>query len=119
MRFKIDENLPEALVTSLTQHGHDACTVRQQQLNGRPDVELGAMCRSERRTIITLDLDFSDITAFPPEEYAGIIVLRLRSQSKAHIVSVFQSVLPLPKRGTVGRSSLDRGKHRIRVWHRW
>ena len=44
---------------------------------------------------MTLDLDFSDITAFPPEEDSGIVVLRVRSQSRAHIISVFQSLLPL------------------------
>src|SRR5215203_4585239 len=95
MRFKIDENLPDALVTLLTAEGHDVCTARQQTLNGRPDLDLAAACRTERRAIITLDLDFSDITAFPPEEYSGIIVLRVRSQSKPQILSVFRAVLPL------------------------
>jgi predicted nuclease of predicted toxin-antitoxin system len=119
MQFKIDENLPDALVALLGGKGHDACTARQQTLNGRPDIELAAACRSERRAIVTLDLDFSDITAFPPEEYAGIIVLRVRSQSKPHIVAVFQSVLPLLDTEPLDGYLWIVEEHRVRVWNRW
>jgi predicted nuclease of predicted toxin-antitoxin system len=118
MRFKIDENLPDALVGLLAGQGHDACTARQQTLNGRPDTDLAAACRSERRTIVTLDLDFSDIMAFPPEEYSGIIVLRLRSQSRPHIVSVFESVLPLLVTEPLDGHLWIVEEHRVRVWRR-
>jgi predicted nuclease of predicted toxin-antitoxin system len=119
MQFKIDENLPDAIVALLAADGHDVCTVRAQTLNGRPDVELAAACKSERRAIVTLDLDFADITAFPPEEYAGIIVLRVRSQSKAHIVDVFESVLPLLVKEPLDGYLWIVEEHRVRVWNRW
>jgi predicted nuclease of predicted toxin-antitoxin system len=118
MRFKIDENLPDALVALLAGQGHDACTARQQTLNGRPDADLAAACRSERRTIVTLDLDFSDIMAFPPEEYSGIIVLRLRSQSRPHVVAVFESVLPLLATEPLDGHLWIVEEHRVRVWRR-
>jgi arsenate reductase-like glutaredoxin family protein len=35
----------------LSGQGHDAVTVRQQTLNGRPDVEVAAACKSERRAL--------------------------------------------------------------------
>jgi Domain of unknown function (DUF5615) len=35
MKFKIDENLPDALVALLSGYGHDAMTARQETLNGR------------------------------------------------------------------------------------
>jgi predicted nuclease of predicted toxin-antitoxin system len=118
MRFKIDENLPDALVALLTESGYDACTARQESLHGRPDLELAAACRSEKRTIITLDLDFSDITMFPPEEYSGIVVLRVRRQDRPHILSVVRSMLPLfetePLQGHLWIVEEDR----VRVWHR-
>jgi predicted nuclease of predicted toxin-antitoxin system len=41
--------------------------------------------RSENR--ITLDLDFSNIRAYTPDEYAGIIVLRLKTQDKPTVLS--------------------------------
>lgn len=119
MRFKIDENLPDELVTVLQQKGYDACTARDEKLNGRPDVELAAACKSERRTIVTLDLDFSDITAFPPEEYAGIMVLRVRSQSKPHVLSVFTALLPLFETEPLDRKLWIVEEDRVRVWYRW
>lgn len=119
MQFKIDENLPDALVALLEEHGHDACTARQQRLNGHPDMDLAIACRTERRAIVTLDLDFSDITAFPPEEYAGIIVLRVRSQSKPHILSIFRDVLPLLETEPLNGHLWIVEENRVRVWHRW
>ena len=119
MRFKIDENLPDTLVSLLAENGHDACTARQQTLNGRPDRDLAATCKTERRVIITLDLDFSDITAFPPEEYAGIIVLRVRSQSRPNILSVFRAMLPLLETERLEGHLWIVEENRVRVWHRW
>jgi len=119
MQFKIDENLPDALIALLAENGHDACTARQQTLNGRPDVDLAAACRSERRAIVTLDLDFSDITAFPPEEYSGIIVLRVRSQSRPHVISIFAAVLPLLDTEPLEGHLWIVEESRVRVWRRW
>ena len=119
MRFKIDENLPDELAALLREKGHDASTARDESLNGRPDLDLAAVCRSERRTIVTLDLDFSDITAFPPEEYAGIIVLRVRSQSKAHVLSVFKALLPIFETEPLDKKLWIVEEDRVRVWYRW
>lgn len=35
------------------------------------------VCRAERRVMVTLDLDFSNVLRFPPGLYAGIAVLRV------------------------------------------
>lgn len=119
MRFKIDENLPDELATLLEGKGHEACTARGESLNGRPDLELAAAGRRERRTIVTLDLDFSDIIAFPPEHYAGIIVLRVCSQSKAHVLSVFTALLPLFETEPLDKKLWIVEEDRVRVWYRW
>lgn len=34
-------------------------------------------------------------TNYPPEEYHGLIVLRLRRQDKAHVVGVIEQLLPM------------------------
>lgn len=55
-----------------------------------------------RRAIVTLDLDFADIRAYPPSDYAGIIVLRLARLDKLRILAVLKRLLtvmeqqPLP-----------------------
>ncbi len=66
MRFKTDENIPLEAVDLLRAAGHDARSVFDESLAGRPDGKIASICREERRTLITLDTDFSDIRTYPP-----------------------------------------------------
>lgn len=95
MQFKIDENLPLDLASLLTESGHDATTVHTENLVGSHDAALIRQCQAEKRALITLDLDFADIRAYPPQKFAGLIVLRLRQQDKIHVLDIFRQVLGL------------------------
>jgi predicted nuclease of predicted toxin-antitoxin system len=119
MRFKIDENLPDALVALLSSAGHEATTTREEGLNGRPDAEVAGRCMAERKAVITLDTDFSDITAYPPEAYAGIIVLRLRDQQRDRVLHAFRRVLPLLETEPLDAHLWIVEETRIRIWNRW
>ena len=101
MRFKLDENLPPESSTLLQNNGYDALTVWDQSLQGRPDAKIASVCQEERRALITLDLDFADIRAYPPNQYSGLIVMRLSSQSRTHVLRVLQGLLPIIKRETI------------------
>jgi hypothetical protein len=46
-------------------------------MGGQSDSKIGDIVCAEKRALITLDLDFADIRSYPPEQYAGLIVLRL------------------------------------------
>jgi predicted nuclease of predicted toxin-antitoxin system len=98
MRFKIDENLHPELAGFLRQEGHDALTVWDQGLRGRPDTDLALVCQSERRALITLDAGFADIRTYPPENFTGLVVLRLADQSRRSVLAVFPRVLDLLNR---------------------
>lgn len=93
MKFKIDENLPIEIAKLLIERGHDAKTVNEQQLKGTNDSVLINLCKQENRALVTLDTDFSNISEYPPIEYAGIMVLRLGSQVKQHVINVFQQII--------------------------
>ena len=95
MQFKIDENLPIEIAELLINAGHNAKTLNDQQLQGAKDPVLIDVCRSEHRVLVTLDMDFSDIRSYPPEEFSGIIVLRVRIQAKHHVIKVFRNIIPL------------------------
>ena len=97
MRFKIDENLHPDAAEFLRRQGHDALTVWDESLRGMSDEYLARTCRSERRALLTFDLGFADIRAYPPEEYAGLIVLRLGYQSRVHAMNLLPRVLQLLK----------------------
>ena len=103
MLFKIDENLPIELAELLSGFGHDAKTINDQHLQGVDDPVLIEKCSNEKRIIVTLDIDFSDIRAYPPQDHEGIIVLRVGNQSKRHVLKVFQDILPL-----IGREPIKR-----------
>lgn len=77
MRLKLDENLGTLGMELLRQAGHEVVTVAGQGLCSATDSALIAACRSERRCIVTLDLDFGNPLLFRPPDYAGIAVLRL------------------------------------------
>ena len=93
MRFKIDENLPANLAELLRQGGHDAVSAVAQNLGGARDFELASACRRERRVIVTLDKDFCDVRDYPPDQYWGIVVIRLRRQGIRQIQRAIERLL--------------------------
>lgn len=95
MHFKIDEILPIETAELLIKAGHDAKTVNEQQLKGAKDPVLIDLCKSENRVLVSLDIDFSDIRAYLPQEFSGIIVLRVGSQAKKHVMKVFRRIVSL------------------------
>lgn len=103
MRFKVDENLPLEAAEALRQAGHDAATVLEQMYGGSPDAQLADLCQREGRILVTLDMDFADIRAYPPAEFPGLIVLRLRQQDKPHALEVLTRLIKL-----LGQEQLDR-----------
>jgi predicted nuclease of predicted toxin-antitoxin system len=95
VRFKVDENLPIEIAELLRASGHDAVTVLEQHHGGSPDAELALLCQAENRVLVTLDMDFADIRAYPPSAFPGFVVLRLGHQDKPHVLSVFTRALAL------------------------
>jgi predicted nuclease of predicted toxin-antitoxin system len=88
MRFKLDENLPQRVEPALRALGHDVETAFSEGLAGADDPTLLAACVAEDRVLITLDLDFSDIRAYPPSGHRGVWVLRPATQTFANVLFV-------------------------------
>ena len=76
LRFKLDENLPRRIESALRDLGHDVETALSEGLAGASDPDLLAACIAEHRVLVTLDLDFADIRAYPPGSHRGVWVLR-------------------------------------------
>ncbi|HJS74303.1 MAG TPA: DUF5615 family PIN-like protein [Vicinamibacteria bacterium] len=93
MKFKVDEHLPIELADLLKQAGHDAVTVHDERLGGAKDDELAPVCQREGRAFVTFDRGFSDIRSYPPSEYPGLVVFRLKSQDKPHVLKVCERLL--------------------------
>ncbi len=103
MKLKIDENLPKECAEFLSRSGWEADTVADERLTGAEDAAIAGASRAEERVLVTLDLDFANIRAYPPSEYAGIIVLRSKRQDKHSVLALVHSVaLVLANRAPAG-----------------
>ena len=77
MKFKLDENFGTRTREIFRAAGHNAQTVRDEGLQGCSDQYLYEVCCTEKRCLVTLDLDFADVMRFPPTEANGIVVIRI------------------------------------------
>lgn len=98
MKFKLDENLSVEVAKLIKSYHHDVPTVFDEKLNGQPDAEIFKKCIGEARCLITLDLDFADVTRFNPKKNHGIIVIRLpKNSSHSYLISMIKQTLEAVK----------------------
>jgi predicted nuclease of predicted toxin-antitoxin system len=77
MKFKLDENFGRRTLHLFLSAGHDVQTTSDENMQGCSDRHLYEVCVNESRCLVTMDLDFSDVTRFPPDQSAGIAVVRI------------------------------------------
>ena len=77
MKIKLDENLGDRGAEILRAAGYSVTTVVEEGLSSASDDRLIEVCRSERKCLVTLDLDFGNPLRFDPSRHFGIVVLRL------------------------------------------
>ena len=94
MKFKVDENLPTEYAPILREAGFEADTVSDEKLSGAGDSVLSERCRAEERVLMTLDLDFANVQAYPPKSHPGIVVFRYKSQDKPTLVALLKRLVP-------------------------
>ena len=115
MKFKIDENLPVEFAEVLQSEGWDAVTVLDEEMSGASDMDIFAICSTESRALISLDMDFTDIRLYPPLESPGILVFRIQPQDKEHLLDVLKKIIPLMKEKDLTRSLWIVEEDRIRI----
>ena len=115
MRFKTDENLPQQAAELLRTAGFDAMSVYDQDLGGEIDGNLIEICGAEDRVMVTLDLDFADIRAYPPSQHQGIIVLRLKRQDKVSVLELLKRLVELLKDGSAENQLWIVDEKRVRI----
>jgi predicted nuclease of predicted toxin-antitoxin system len=97
LNFKIDENLPAECAALLREAGFGADTVAEENLAGADDSAIARSVRAEGRVLITLDLDFANIRAYPPSAQPGIIALRLKRQDKRAVIGLVRRIISAMK----------------------
>ena len=115
MKLKLDENVGSRGVELFRGAGHDISTVAQQGLCSASDKRLLEVCLSEKRCLVTLDLEFGNPLIFRPEDYSGIAVLRLPPSPTPHDLfdAVNTLIVGLARKEIEGRLwIIQRGKIR-------
>ena len=79
-RFLIDEDMPRSLAQHLRFAGLKAEDVRDVGLRGAPDSKVFAYAQSHGLALISADLGFSNLLAFPLGTHAGILVIRIPNE---------------------------------------
>ncbi len=97
MKIKIDENLPASLVPILFKLGHDAETVPQEGMAGKPDDQIWKEVKKAGRFLITQDLDFSDMRQFAPGNHHGVLLVRLREPGRLALINRIRALFEVEK----------------------
>jgi predicted nuclease of predicted toxin-antitoxin system len=79
MKLKLDENLSRHLKPLVTALQHDVTTAAEEGLLSKSDVVVATAAREKGRMLLTLDVEFGNLTKYPPGSHPGIIVFRPRS----------------------------------------
>jgi predicted nuclease of predicted toxin-antitoxin system len=93
LKFKIDQNLPGECAVLLREAGFEADTVDDEGLSGAEDCDIAEHTRSDGLALLTLDLGFSDIRTYPPQQYSGIVVLRSKAQDMITLTSMLRRLI--------------------------
>jgi predicted nuclease of predicted toxin-antitoxin system len=116
VRIKLDENLGERGRQLFSTAGHEVATVGDQGLAGAVDRRVIEVCGAERRCLVTLDLDFSNPFVFPPEQYAGIAVLRPRRLTPDDLYATVETLIAALGQGAIEGKLWTVERHRIREY---
>jgi predicted nuclease of predicted toxin-antitoxin system len=115
VKFKVDENLPDELSQLFHDAGWDSFTIEQQQLGGAIDPHIAEVCAAEARILVTFDRGFSNIRAYSSINIPGIIVFRLKSQDKRHVLAISAQLIEALKQRALQREIWIVHETRIRA----
>lgn len=98
MKFLLDANLPRSAANVLRDLGYEIEDVRDVLLGGADDAVVAARAKAGRWIRVTRDFDFADIRNYPPQDYAGIVVLELPDDAiAAQVNQVLKSFASKPE----------------------
>lgn len=118
LRFLADQCVPLQIVFSLRQNSHDVIILRDVLPVRSVDPIVIAKAQELNRILLSLNGDFSDIVAYPPANYQGIVAIQLHNHPEIipdlmDRLNAFLAIHPDPK-DFVGRLIIAE-VHRIRV----
>jgi predicted nuclease of predicted toxin-antitoxin system len=93
MTFLADMGISQSTVKWLRQQGYDTVHVRDLNMHRSSDDEIIEKARTDKRTVLTCNLDFGDIMAVSKTKAPSIVLFRLEDSSPSHINARLAQVL--------------------------
>lgn len=86
MRFLVDADLPRRTAPLIVALGYEAIDVRDVGLRCASDQDIAAYAQLHQLCLISGDFGFADIRNYPPQHYAGFIILQLPKHATEQII---------------------------------
>lgn len=93
LRFLADMGVSWRVVEWLRSNAYDAKHLREEGLQRLSDQDIFTKANSERRVVLTFDLDFSEIASLSSGMTVSVIVFRLRNTRTSHLIERLSSTL--------------------------
>lgn len=87
MKFLLAANMPRSAASVLQGLGHQVEDVRDVLPKVADDATVVALAQSGQLVFVTRDFGFADIRNYPPNDFAGIIVLKIPDNAMASQVN--------------------------------
>lgn len=116
MKILTDECVYRVTSDLLRRAGHDITTAQDAFLSGKPDDQVLADASNRKAILLTNDMHFSNILVFPPAEYQGIIVLKIRPRNQEKVHALLLSLLKSTPQSKIQGALIivDQNKYRMR-----
>jgi predicted nuclease of predicted toxin-antitoxin system len=117
MKFLADMGISTSTVLWLRNLGHDVTHVRELSMERASDGMILDRASTEKRAVLTCDLDFGDIMASLAEDHPTIILIRMRDQTPANVNRRLKQVLEESSTAITKGAIIivEASRHRVRL----
>ena len=114
LQLLADECVYKATTSFLLDLGYDVITVQSLGLASTDDDVIIDTALSLGRVLLTRDIDFSNILLYPPAQYLGIVVLKMKPVTTPAVHQVLQQALTQVQDLKGALLVVDKNKFRVR-----
>lgn len=93
MSILLDHCVPRKCLHLLTSWGYDAHVMTEYIAADSGDADVLRLAQKLDAVLLTVDLDFSSILNYPPEDYPGLIVMRYEARDENALTATLQQAL--------------------------
>jgi predicted nuclease of predicted toxin-antitoxin system len=115
MTLLVDQCVPRKFLKLLIVWGYTASLVQDHISHNSDDSSVLALAQNLDAVLVTIDMDFSNILNYPPQNYQGIIVIRYQAEDEEEVSKALKEVLETHYRDSLRKTLIIITRDRYRV----